>query len=90
MTGPLVNEWTSECYQLPPHFNPFPPGLVFHSSLCPAPLPVGMYNTLLQVYQENGHQFNAVEFLEDMEQAGVMPNQVPLVCPRNILGYCLE
>jgi hypothetical protein len=43
-----------------------------------APLPVGMYNTLLQVYQQNSHKFDPAQFLEGMEQDGVLPNQVSL------------
>lgn len=39
-------------------------------------MPVGMYNTLLQVYLQNGHKFDVPEFLENMEKKGVLPNQV--------------
>ena len=41
-----------------------------------APLSVGMYNTLLQVYLQNEHRFDPAHFLEEMEKAGVLPNQV--------------
>ena len=35
-----------------------------------------MYNTLLQVYLQNEHTFSPSEFLEEMQKAGVPPNQV--------------
>ena len=54
------------------------PTTYLSSPLPPAPLPVAMYNTLLHVYQQNGHRFDPTHFLEMMERDGVLPNQVSL------------
>ena len=36
----------------------------------------GIYNTLLQVYLLNEHTFSPSQFLEEMKDSDVTPNQV--------------